>query len=124
MIVGIGLDLIDIRELQDEIDERREQWLKRVFTAGEPHFWTRQPDPYRHLAAALVAQEPTHKAFGNGWTDRTDWLDIEITHDRGKPNLVLKGSVMRIHKKLHISKQFVSITHTQIHAAAVVVLEA
>lgn len=35
MIVGIGLDLVDIREFEAEVDEKREEWLVRVFSTRE-----------------------------------------------------------------------------------------
>ncbi len=123
MIIGVGLDLVDINELQSEIDEKREPWLKRVFTAGERAYCAQQPNPYRHFAGTLAAKEATLKALGTGWTDQTDWQHIEIIRDQEKPSIVLYGSTRELSNRLDVGRQFVSITHTQVHAAAIVILE-
>jgi holo-[acyl-carrier protein] synthase len=123
MITGVGLDLVDIREFQSEIDEKREEWLERVFTVSEREYCERQPDPYRHFAGTFAAKEATLKALGTGWTDQTDLKNVEVIRTEQKPQVALNGSVREISSRQKIMRQFVSITHTRDHAAAVVVLE-
>jgi holo-[acyl-carrier protein] synthase len=123
MITGVGLDLVDVRVFQDEIDEKREEWLERVFTVSEREYCERQPDPYRHFAGTFAAKEATLKALGTGWTDQTDLRNVEVIRTGERPQLALHGSVMEIIRRQRIMNQFVSITHTRDHAAAVVVLE-
>ena len=61
MIVGIGLDLVDIREFQAEVDEKREEWLVRVFTTREREYCGTQADPYRHFAGTFAAKEANER---------------------------------------------------------------
>jgi holo-[acyl-carrier protein] synthase len=123
MIIGVGLDLVDVRELQNEIDEKRQEWLERVFTAAEREYCARQSDPYRHFAGTLAAKEATLKALGTGWTDQSDWQNVEVSRELEKPNLLLSGPLKEMSTQLKISQLFLSITHTRDHAAAVVVLQ-
>jgi len=123
MIIGVGLDLVDIREFQGEVDQRKQQWLERVFTPAEREYCAQQPDPYRHLAGTFAAKEALLKALGTGWTDETDLKNVEVIRLEEKPRLALNGSVMEISGRQKIIRQFVSITHTRDHAAALVVLE-
>jgi holo-[acyl-carrier protein] synthase len=123
MIAGVGLDLVDIREFQTEVDEKRQAWLERVFTVGEREYCSRQPDPYRHFAGTLAAKEATLKAFGTGWTDKNDWQNIEVTRELEKPSLVLSGPLMEMSLRMKISRLLLTITHTRDYAAALVVLE-
>ena len=123
MLIGIGLDLVDIREFQSEVDERREAWLARVFSAEERKYCENQPDPYRHLAGTFAVKEAALKALGTGWTDDSDLRDVEIFRREGKPQIAFGGSVMKLSKRRKVRRQFVSITHTKDYSAAVVVLE-
>jgi holo-[acyl-carrier protein] synthase len=123
MIIGVGLDLVDVRDFQSEVDEKRQEWLERVFTVAEREYCSRQPDPYRHFAGTLAAKEATLKALGTGWTDQSDWQNIEVTRELEKPNLMLSGPLMEMSMRLKINQLFLSITHTRDHAAAVVVLQ-
>ena len=123
MILGIGLDLVDIREFQTEVDEKREEWLARVFSAKERDYCGSQADPYRHFAGTFAAKEATLKALRTGWTDQTELRDVEVVRREGCPEIVLSGSLTGLASDRRIRTTFVSITHTKDHASAVVVLE-
>lgn len=123
MVFGIGLDVVDIREFQDEVDKGREQWLTRVFTAKEREYCQRQADPYRHFAGTFAAKEAVLKAFGTGWTDDSELNDVEITRSEGRPTVVLSGRLQELAGVHRVRTQLVSITHTKDYAAAIVVLE-
>jgi holo-[acyl-carrier protein] synthase len=123
MVVGIGLDLVDIREFQGEVDEKREEWLRRVFSSREREYCQSQPDPYRHFAGTFAAKEASLKALGIGWTDHSDLKDVEVVRREGRPEILLGDSLMALPSVQKARTKFVSITHTKDHAAAVVVLE-
>lgn len=124
MIIGLGIDLVNVNELQTEIDENREEWLERVFTKIEREYSSSQSDPYRSFAGTLAAKEAVMKALETGWTDEADWKEIELTRGvNGKPTLALTGNLLARSSGLGVNRYFLSITHTKGHAAAVVVLE-
>ncbi len=123
LVVGIGLDIVDIREFQAEVDAKREEWLLRVFTEGERAYCQSHADPYRHLAGTFAAKEAALKALGTGWTDNSDLNDVEITRSEGRPVVVLRGRVQEMAGVQRVRTQLVSITHTKDYAAAIVVLE-
>ena len=123
MIVGIGLDLVDIREFQAEVDEKREEWLVRVFTTREREYCGTQADPYRHFAGTFAAKEATLKALRTGWTDQSDLKDVEIVRRQECPEILFSGALSTLVADRKIRTTFVSITHTKDHASAVVVLE-
>lgn len=123
MITGIGLDVVDIDEWQTEVDASGPPWIERVFTAGEREHCRGQADPYRSFAGIFAAKEAALKALGKGWSDDTDWQDLEISHDDGRPILLLKGALHALAAQVSATKALVSITHTKYYAAAVVILE-
>jgi holo-[acyl-carrier protein] synthase len=123
MILGVGFDLVDVGELQEEVDSRREEWLKRVFTATEREYCERQADPYRSFAGTFAAKEGVLKALGTGWTDQSDLLDVQVGHNQDRPVISLSGSFLEASQKIGVRNLFVSISHTKNYAAAIVVLE-
>ena len=123
MIIGLGIDLVDISELQSDVDAK-EELLHRIFTPLERDYCASQPDPYQNFAGTLAAKEATMKAFGSGWTDEVDWQDIEVVREpSGKPVLVFKGKLLEISKRANVKSSFVSVTHTPRYSNAVVILE-
>ena len=124
MIIGVGIDLVDVSEFQSEIDAKKEPLLHRIFTPLERDYCASQPDPYQNFAGTLAAKEATMKALGTGWTDEVDWQDIEILREAsGKPALVLKGKLLDTSKRLGLKKPLLSLTHTSRNSIAVVILE-
>ena len=123
MIVGVGLDIVDIDEWEAEVNQAGLRWIERVFTAAERGHCEKHTDPYRSFAGVLAAKEATLKALGKGWSNETDWQDVEIIHNSGQPTVSLKGAALEIGRHLSVNRIVASISHTKHYAAAVVILE-
>ena len=125
MIVGIGIDLVDIDRVERMIRGREERVLQRLFTFREVDYARRRSDPWRHYAARLAAKEATYKALsGNDLAKAINWKDIEVVmHSDGRPSLALHGHAKRRAAQLRISRALVTLTHSENAAAAMVVLE-
>ena len=123
MIVGVGIDIVDIDEWEAEVNQAGLRWIERVFTSAERSYCQKHPDPYQSFAGMLAAKEATLKALGKGWSNETDWQHVEITHNSGQPTVSLKGAALEISRGLRVNRIVVSISHTKHYAAAVVILE-
>lgn len=124
MVIGIGLDIVDINELQRDVDNEPEEWRNRVFTTTEQSYCSAQADPYRSLAGTMAAKEAVMKAFGTGWTDEIDWQHVEVSHEpSGRPSVMLHAPLLKLAKDLGAKRWVVSITHMKDMAAAVFILE-
>ena len=88
MIVGIGVDLVDIARFERTL-ERTPRLLERLFSPAEQ---TRSP---RSLAARYAAKEALIKALGG--SDGVHWTEIEITPEAsGRPWFTLTGSTAAV----------------------------
>ena len=124
MILGLGVDLVDITDLQSSIDSQRDAFLSRVFTSNEQAYAGQKADPYQVLGGRFAAKEACLKALGTGWTDETDWLDIEVTNEpTGRPILTLKGKVAARSAAIGSKQTWLSISHVGQYAIAEVVFE-
>ena len=127
MIVGLGIDLVEVARMERLLREKGDRALTRLFTAREAEYAMRRPNPAQHLAARFAAKEAAYKALsGDDEIARAvGWRDIEVvpTAD-GRPTLVLHGVAERRAEQLRVVRAHVTLTHTDGVAGAVVVLEA
>jgi holo-[acyl-carrier protein] synthase len=124
MIVGIGIDIVDIERLRTALDRQTDRFVQRVFTQSEQSFCRSHRDPVPHYAARFAAKEALFKALGTGWAKGVTWLDVEVKRERqGAPALLLGGEAAKISSSLGATKIHLSLSHSESSAAAVVILE-
>jgi holo-[acyl-carrier protein] synthase len=125
MIVGLGLDLVEIARVRRLLDSRGDRAMARIFTDGERAYAHYRVDPARHFAARIAAKEAAFKALaGNDLARGIGWRELEVFSRRdGGPLLRLHGRAERRATELGVTRILVTISHTDTTAAAVVVLE-
>jgi holo-[acyl-carrier protein] synthase len=125
MIVGVGLDLLEIDRVGRMVAINEERALKRLFTFREVDYCRRHANATRHYAARLAAKEAAYKALsGNDLARAVSWKDIEVVvRQDGQPLLELHGHAKKRAAELGVTRAWVSLTHSETTAAAVVVFE-
>lgn len=116
MIVGIGVDLVDIPRFERTI-ERTPKLLERLFTEHEREL------PLRSLAARYAAKEALIKALGG--SNGVHWDEIEIARlgDRQPPIFALSGSTAEVVAARGITTLHLSLSHDAGLAIAYVTAE-
>jgi holo-[acyl-carrier protein] synthase len=123
-ILGIGVDLVDIKRLRGVAERRGAAFLARVFTPDERAYCERHRDPGPSLAARFGAKEALIKALGVGWQPEMKWTDIEVRREAGgRPLLVLHGRTGEIAAERGVRALHLSLTHGEDAAVAYVILE-
>lgn len=123
MIVGIGIDIVEIRRISAAL-QGTQAMEQRVFTPKEIRFCSKRKNKYQHFGGRFAAKEAALKALGTGWSQGIRWRDVEITSDdSGKPMLTFHGKAREFFENSGALHTWVSITHSSEHAVAVVVLE-
>ncbi len=124
MIVGIGIDIIEVERIRGAIERHGERFLRRIYCAGEIDDCRRCADPYQRFATRFAAKEAVLKALGTGWQHGTEFTDIEIVKNaENAPAVHLGGKSLQISKRLEIRKIHISLSHTKSHAVAQAVAE-
>jgi holo-[acyl-carrier protein] synthase len=124
MIIGIGVDLVEISRVRSLIASQGERAVLRLFTESERRYCGDMANPARHYAVRVAAKEAAFKALGTGWARGVQWKDVEVERlASGQPILHLHGAALGEAEKLGATRFFVSLTHDQLVSAAVVVLE-
>lgn len=124
MIIGVGLDLVDVARVKRLIASKQTRALERLFTEGEVTYAMGRPEPYVHLAARIAAKEAAYKALsGSPGARGIGWREMEVVSDRGAPSLLLHGAAEIRCAELDVNRVWLTLSHSQMTAGAVVVLE-
>jgi len=123
MIVGIGIDVVQIHRLEKWA--RDSSLLERFFDARELDVVReRGQGMVRSLAARFAAKEAFCKALGTGLAGIV-LKDIMVLNRKDeKPRLHLEGSALNALKAAGAGQTHLSLTHDGDTAVAMVVLEA
>ena len=123
MIVGLGIDLVEIARIQATWKRFGERFARRVLCDEELVAFTDR-DPARRLAKAFSVKEAAGKALGTGVLGPIGFHHIVIERRKsGKPMLRFVGPAEERMKYLGARHALVSVTDDGGMAAAVVVLD-
>ena len=90
MIIGIGIDIININRIKNIIDKYGNKFLFRCFSNNEINRSKKEFDPTNSYAKRFAAKEACAKALGTGLSHGIFWKDIIIENDTyGKPYIKL-----------------------------------
>ena len=125
MILGIGVDLIEVGRIQASYDRFQERFLNRILLPGEIAYCLSHKIPGPFLAARFAAKEAVSKAFGTGIGAELGWHDIEVKRKpSGEPYVLLSEKGQSLMQSRKATGIFLTLSHTQTHSVAVAVLEA
>jgi holo-[acyl-carrier protein] synthase len=123
-VLGIGVDMVEVERIQHSLDRFGERFMKRVFTEGEIAYCQSMKFPARHFAARFAAKEAVSKAFGTGIGKAMGWRDIDVHKKKsGEPFLVLHGGAHALAQERVMKSAWISLSHTEHHAVAMIVIE-
>src|SRR6058998_4211198 len=123
-VIGIGVDLVECARIQRAVDRFGDRFLHRVFTDREIEYSMSMKFPARHLAARFAAKEAVSKAFGTGIGKAMGWRDIDVQkRPNGEPFLVFSGPAQELATQRAVTAAFVTLSHTEHHAIACIVLD-
>ena len=101
MIIGHGIDLIDIRRVEKTINKFGNRFINRIFTKGEIIRSDNRNRRIESYAKRFAAKEACSKALGTGFRKGVYWRDIEVINNKsGKPELFLHNGARSVFEKL------------------------
>lgn len=125
MILGIGIDTVEISRFQRFLDENNQALLNRLFAPAEQEYCRPRKQAASCLAARFAAKEAFVKALGTGLRDGICWTEIAVCNDQlGKPFLKLSGRALQLFSEQGATAAHLSLSHDGGHAVAQVILEA
>jgi len=124
MVLGVGVDVMEVARVRRALKRYGERIENCVFTAGELSDCAGRVDRDLALAARFAAKEACLKALGTGWAGGVTFRQVEVHRDSsGKPSLRLHGRAAEEAARLGVTATHLSLSHQPTVAVAVVVLE-
>jgi len=124
MIIGIGIDLVEIERFRKVVERLKDRFLFKVFTQEEQQFCLSHRDPIPHFAARFAAKEALFKALGTGWAQGVTWLDVEVRRETpNAPSMLIRGHAGQLCSAKGSQKIHLSLSHSDQYAIALVILE-
>jgi holo-[acyl-carrier protein] synthase len=124
MIVGTGVDIVEVPRVAAAIERHGDRFLRRVFTDSEIRYCDSKVNRFERYAARFAAKEAGLKAIGTGWRGGVAWRELEVQREPGgRPTLVLHGKAAEFAAILGMKRVSLSLSHTAQHAIAHVILE-
>jgi len=124
MILGTGIDIIEVARVQGSLERFGDRFLSRVLLPDEIAYCqgNRVPGPF--VAVRFAAKEAISKAFGTGIGAQLGWHDMEIRRrESGEPFVVLHGGGQQLFEARGAKQLLISLSHTANYAAAMALLE-
>ncbi|MDP2980588.1 MAG: holo-ACP synthase [Candidatus Omnitrophota bacterium] len=122
MIIGTGIDIIEVLRIKKALDMWGEKFLNRVFTKRELSYANKKKFSHENLAARFACKEAVLKAFGDTRVG-IRLKNIEILNDsKGKPEVILHKEAKKFADKNNLDNIIVSMSHTNNYAVSNAIL--
>ena len=121
MTIGIGIDIVDVADVDDSVARHGDRYLRRIFSPRELAACANGADT-RRLAAHFAAKEATFKAL-QADDHAIDWTSVELRLGEADATVELSGPAERLARNAGIVRVAASVGSTRRHATAVVVAE-
>jgi len=116
MIIGIGIDIIEISRIKKAMENKR--FLDRNFTERELKLFDSKNFKAETVSGNFAAKEAISKALGTGFRG-FNLIDIEILRDDlGSPYVKLYNNIELLSLEKNISDIKISISHSKEYAVA------
>src|SRR4026207_2440789 len=90
MILGIGIDIIEVERIAASYERFGERFLNRILHANEVSYCLTHKVPGPFLAVRFAAKEAISKGFGTGIGAQLGWQDMEVGRkESGEPFVIL-----------------------------------
>jgi holo-[acyl-carrier protein] synthase len=124
MLIGTGIDVVEIERIAYSIERYGERFLRRIFTVGEIDYCRRRKNSAESFAARFAAKEAGAKALGTGIQHGVTWAELEVRREPGRrPTLHFSGRALEIADRLRVKRVSLSLAHGKSVAIATVMLE-
>lgn len=121
MIIGLGIDIIEIERIKQSVERFGDKFLDRIYTKTELEYCSSKQNKYQHLAARFAAKEAVYKAISSSWEKYANWKSMEIVNEsNGLPVVTFYGKLKEF---LADDKEVkISLSHSDNYVTAVALI--
>ena len=111
MIIGVGIDIIDIRRIDKTIKKYGLRFINKCFLNSEINKSQTRKKSTESYAKRYAAKEACSKALGTGLARGVFWKDIEVVNDKfGKPKIILHNKAKKLLNKFNYKNPNIEVS--------------
>lgn len=124
MIIGTGIDLVQISRVETVCQKHGSRFASHVLHEKEMAEYEKAPNQIRFLAKRFAVKEAATKALGTGQAQSVLLRHFYVVHnEHGRPFLHADGKALELCEQLGVNAMHVSISDEAEYAIANVILE-
>ncbi len=124
MVLGIGIDIIEVAEMRRVIERYGGRFCRRVFSDAEQTYCEGRARKFESYAARFAVKEAVLKALRLENGESFALHCVTVSNDAlGRPSVQLSGRACHLFRSRKARRFHISISHTKTMATAVAVLE-
>jgi holo-[acyl-carrier protein] synthase len=123
VILGAGIDVVEIARVEQALARHGDRLLTRLYTERERRACERRARAGPHFALRFAVKEAGMKALGTGWAQGVAWRDFETLETASGLALELGGRARELCDARGRCAAWLAASLTRTHAVAQVVLE-
>ena len=124
MIIGIGLDVVEISRINKLLERFGERFVQKILTKKERESIFKKKDLKNFIASNFAGKEALSKALGLGLVSPVTLQNISVMrNEQGAPQFEFNGPLQNYISSRKINHCHISISHDKGVACAMVVLE-
>ena len=105
-MISIGTDIVKVSRIKTLIDNNKETFLNKIFTAKEIEYCNSNANPEIHFSGKYAAKEAVKKALlSNDLIEQISLKDIEILNKDNKAPYVVIEHIMDLNYNVSISHE-------------------
>jgi holo-[acyl-carrier protein] synthase len=117
--------LVENNRIKDLFNKYGEKFAKKILSNTEMNEFIKSSSPINYLSKNFASKEALSKALGTGlYREGLYPSQITVTHaDSGKPFFIMNSLLIKLLDKLSANSLFLSISDSDEHAVAIVIME-
>lgn len=124
MIIGIGIDIVEVERIKKIIHKYDTLFMNRIYTPFEIDLSKKYKDNTIFFAGRWATKEAFSKAIKTGIGNYCKWNEINVLKDKyHRPIITITGDTKNYVDQLKIKNIHISITHNRIYVYSNVILE-
>ena len=111
MIIGMGIDIIDIRRIDKAIKRYGNKFKNTCFLNSEISRSENRNKTSESFAKRYAAKEACAKALGTGLARGVFWKDIELINNKyGKPKIILHNNAKKLLNEFNYKNPIIEVS--------------
>lgn len=121
-VIGVGIDILEVKRIKEIISKKGESFLKRIFTDSEINYCRSKKRSFESFAVRYSAKEAFIKAVESNFNIAYKEIEVQKKENK-KPMVRLYGKAKIAAEEKNVTDILVSLSHEKNYVVANIILK-